>query len=200
MARSITFKRQQILERAIALFWKQGYYATSVQDIVDHLDISRSSLYNTFGDKHTLFVEALKTYQHNAHRTLKETLQQEKPIKVILNEMFTFLIEELEVDTTNKGCFMVNTTTEMAALDPEICALVSENREKVEAVFREALRKAEENGELPAHLNPEALARYFFNVYNGLRVVVKTNPGRKALQDVVDVSLSVLDKSSGDLL
>ncbi len=63
MARTKDFDEQEVLKKAVCLFWNKGYNATSMQDLVDQLGISRSSLYDTYGDKHTLYLKALEEYQ-----------------------------------------------------------------------------------------------------------------------------------------
>lgn len=63
MARVKEFDEDVVLDKAVALFWTKGYNGTSAQDLVDHLGISRSSLYGTYGDKHTLFLKALQRYR-----------------------------------------------------------------------------------------------------------------------------------------
>ena len=66
MARTKDFDEDEVLDKAMYLFWNQGYNGTSMQDLVDGLGISRSSLYDTFGDKHSLFIKTLENYKKNA--------------------------------------------------------------------------------------------------------------------------------------
>src|SRR5437588_10770448 len=74
MARPKTFDRTEMLDRAMELFWYRGYEATSIHDLLEHLEISRQSLYDTFGDKHALFLEALKRYEEKGKASMVATL------------------------------------------------------------------------------------------------------------------------------
>src|SRR6201990_3023610 len=110
MARKKEFDEEAILDKAVDLFWQNGYHATSAQHLVDALGISRSSLYDTYTDKRTLFLKALKQYQDKNTKALVGFANRAMDGEQAIRDIFMGIIEESAVDDLNKGCFMVNTS------------------------------------------------------------------------------------------
>src|SRR5471030_1591461 len=112
MARTKDFDENEVLNKAIDIFWHKGYNGTSMQDLVDGLGISRSSLYDTYTDKHTLFVKALESYQDTAAGQIQELINNTGPAKETVEKLLKFATTELLGDKQQKGCFMVNAEVE----------------------------------------------------------------------------------------
>jgi len=146
IARKKEFDEDELLEKATNLFWKKGYNATSAQDLVDELKINRSSLYNTYSDKKTLFKKALKKYQQQQTRTVVDLLNNADDPEKAIRQVFDTLVKESNEDTTARGCFMVNTAVEIAGQDEEIGALVHANNLSVEDALTAAIQKGQKNG------------------------------------------------------
>src|SRR5579864_8708626 len=108
MARTKDFNETEVLAKAIKLFWQKGYNGTSMQDLVDGLGISRSSMYDTFGDKHTLFIRSLENYRKMATNEMKGIVDSAPTAKEAIRRMFEYTIAELLSDKQHKGCFLVN--------------------------------------------------------------------------------------------
>ncbi|RZK25110.1 MAG: TetR/AcrR family transcriptional regulator, partial [Flavobacterium sp.] len=107
MARTKDFDENEVLAKAIQLFWYKGYNGTSMQDLVDGLGISRSSLYDTYTDKHTLFVKALESYQHAGTARIQEILDQPGSARDTIKKLLELTTGDLLKDKQQKGCFMV---------------------------------------------------------------------------------------------
>src|ERR1700759_509039 len=105
MARTKDFDEKEVLDKAIRLFWHKGYNGTSMQDLVDGLGISRSSLYDTYGDKHTLFIKALETYQCIGSGKICAIINSDGPVKDTMKKLLELITGELLVDQMHKGCF-----------------------------------------------------------------------------------------------
>src|SRR3954466_15388191 len=148
MARSKDFDEQEVLNKAVNLFWHKGYNGTSMQDLVDGLGISRSSLYDTYGDKHTLFIKALEAYQSAGSAKLCAIVNNTGPAKETIKALLEYIIGELLGDRMQKGCFMVNAEVEIAPHDPEVGKLVCQNDQQVEDVFYRVIKKGQESGEI----------------------------------------------------
>src|SRR5471030_2195899 len=114
MARTKDFDENEVLNKAIDIFWHKGYNGTSMQDLVDGLGISRSSLYDTYGDKHTLFIKALESYQNEGSRKICAIVNSAAPAKETIKQLLDLITGELLVDQIHKGCFMVNAEVEVA--------------------------------------------------------------------------------------
>lgn len=194
MSRVKQFKEEEILDKAISLFWDKGFNGASAQDLVDNLGISRSSIYDTFSDKRTLFIKALQQYRKKAVDGLKELLTNSKDVKEAIRAIFQQAVLETLQASENKGCFMVNTTTELAIHDIEIAKIVNDNRNETQNFFFEAIQRGQEIGTISKDKDALALSRFVFNSYSGIRVSARSSGMDKAtLDDIVKVTLSVLD-------
>ncbi|MBO9584076.1 MAG: TetR/AcrR family transcriptional regulator [Flavobacterium sp.] len=192
MARTKEFNEDQALDKAIEIFWHKGYNGTSAQDLVNHLGLSRSSLYDTFGDKQKLFVKALKRYQQQNHEILKDLLGNAENIKTAFTEIFKQAVVESLQDRITKGCFMVNSSVELAMHDPEIGKIVHENQKIVEDIFCEAIKKGQENGQISDKQEARSLARFIFNNYSGIRVLARAGERDKQVYDDILKSIFAL--------
>lgn len=192
MARTKAFDETEVLDKALNIFWRKGYYGTSMQDLVDGLGISRSSLYDTYADKRDLFLAALKKYREERAAFMTELVNQSPSVIKALQTLFKGLIDSSLADPSNKGCFMTNTAVEIAPHDPEIAQIVAGNMQDIEDVFYKAIRKGQQTGEITTKHSARTLARFLFNAISGLRVTGKSCADKKLYEDVVAVALSVL--------
>ncbi|WP_431242617.1 TetR/AcrR family transcriptional regulator [Flavobacterium sp. P21] len=192
MARTKEFNEDQALDKAIEIFWHKGYNGTSAQDLVNHLGLSRSSLYDTFGDKQKLFVKSLKRYQRQNHDILKEFLGNVANIKTAFTEIFKQAVVESLQDRITKGCFMVNSSVELAMHDPEIAKIVHDNQKTVEDIFCQAIKKGQDLGQISDKQEARSLARFIFNNYSGIRVLARAGERDKQVYDDILKSIFAL--------
>lgn len=192
MGRTKLFNRQAALDDAMHLFWAKGFQGTSMQDLVDGLGVSRQSLYDTFGDKHALFEAALDRYRELQALPIRRALEREAPVGEVLRDFFAGLITAL-IDCEGKGCFMVNSTAELASQDDAVFGTCSANTRQLEAAFTGLLARAQQAGEISSDRSAVQLARFLVSQINGLAVTAKATRDRKVLNDVVDVTLSALN-------
>lgn len=192
MARTKEFNEDQALDKAIEIFWHKGYNGTSAQDLVNHLGLSRSSLYDTFGDKQKLFVKSLKRYQKQNLDSLIELFENAENIKTALTEIFKQAVVESLQDRITKGCFMVNSAVELAMHDPEIAKIVHDNQKVVEDIFCNAVKKGQELGQISDKQEARSLARFIFNNYSGIRVLARAGEKDKQVYDDILKSIFAL--------
>ncbi|KFF04286.1 TetR/AcrR family transcriptional regulator [Flavobacterium reichenbachii] len=183
MARTKEFNEDKALDKAIEIFWHKGYNGTSAQDLVTHLGLSRSSLYDTFGDKQKLFSKALKKYQNQGQDNVKKLLEESNDVKVTLTEIFKQAVLESLEDRITKGCFMVNSAVELAMHDAEIAYIVRDNQKVMEEVFYKAIKKGQESGQISDKQEARSLARFIFNNYSGIRVLARGGEKDKKVYD-----------------
>jgi TetR/AcrR family transcriptional regulator, transcriptional repressor for nem operon len=192
MARSKAFNEDCVLDKAVDLFWCNGYHATSAQNLVDGLEISRSSLYDTYGDKYNLFIKALEHYSKTkTAATIKELQSIEDPEQMI-RQIFKNAVKESLDDAEGKGCFMVNTAIELAPHDKKIAALVNQNLLAAEDALYAAIKKGQDNGQFSSAHNARALARFMQNSIIGIRVAARSGGDKKMYDDIVRVALGTL--------
>jgi len=193
MARTKDFDENEVLAKAIQIFWHKGYNGTSMQDLVDGLGISRSSLYDTYTDKHTLFVKALETYQTSGSSKVQKIVNSEGAAKDIIKKLLEFVTDELLGDKDQKGCFMVNAEVEVAPHDAEINNLVCKNDQQMEDAFYQVIKRGKESGEIKSSQDARALSRFFFNTVKGIRVTAKSTTDKSVFDDIIKLTVAVLD-------
>ena len=191
MARQKEFDRDDVLERAMRLFWVQGYEATSMGDLVKYLGIGRQSLYDTFGDKHQLYLAALDRYRQKFGGTLPAALADETPVRRAIRKVFEGTLEA-GVAEGGRGCMMVCATVELCPSDGDVLKRTTDNASALERAFQDRLLRARHEGEIAPHQDPTALARYLTNALFGLGVSAKLGRSADELRGVIDVTLSVL--------
>lgn len=193
MARTKDFDENEVLYKAINIFWYKGYNGTSMQDLVDGLGISRSSLYDTYGDKHTLFIKALESYQDQASGKICAIANSGAPAKETIKSLLEFITGGLISDQNHRGCFIVNAEVEVAPHDAEVNQLVCESDHQVEDAFYEVIKKGQENGEISNRQDARALARFTFNTVKGIRVTAKSTSDRAVFDDIIKLALVIFD-------
>jgi TetR/AcrR family transcriptional repressor of nem operon len=193
MARHKEFDRDQALHKAMEVFWSRGYNAASIQDLVEHMGINRQSLYDTFGDKHALYLQTLDRYGEVEGRRIFELLEQPGSVKKTLRQLFEGVVEGSLCEGQRRGCFMGNAMSELAGRCKETAARTCSNMAAAEGAFYRALLRGKKEGELKGVRDPRAVARFLYSSLQGLILMAKATQDRKTLEDVVKVTLSVLD-------
>lgn len=193
MPRPRAFTEEEVLKKAADLFWKQGFHATSMDNLVKALGINRASIYNTFGGKKALFEKALQSYQNENKTRIDVFLAKQTSIKEGIKNLFLLEINDMFNDCDRKGCMVVNCTTELLPTDKDFLKIAMKNRENFTLFFKNYLQKGVNNGEIASTKNLDAIAGLLFTLYNGLKVVAKTNISKEELTDSIMVGLSVLD-------
>lgn len=193
MARTKDFDEDEVLQKAMNLFWYKGYNGTSMQDLVDGLGISRSSMYDTYGDKHTLFMRALENYKKMGTAKMKAIVDNAPTAKAAIRRMFEYTVTELLRDDQHRGCFLVNAGVEMAPHDAEVSKMLCDNDKQLEECFNEAIKKGQNSAEISNEQSSHALAQFILNSIKGIRVTAKSGADKKVFKDIVEVTMKVLD-------
>ncbi len=196
MARTKDFDEDEVLSRAMNLFWSRGYNATSMEDLVSGLGISRSSLYDTYTDKHSLFIKALENYQQIGYTKMHETANHPGPAKETVRNLIELATEGLVGGKQHKGCFMLNAGVEVAPHDKTVNNLVRSNDQQMEELFYQVIQKGKKNGEIKNRRDPRALSRFFLNTVKGLQVTAKSGPDKSVLDEIITLAVSTLDQSN----
>jgi TetR/AcrR family transcriptional regulator, transcriptional repressor for nem operon len=190
MPRTKEFEPLEALDAAMQLFWRKGYEAASMRELLDAMGIGRGSFYDTFGDKHALFMAALDRFQKVRTSWVEEVLGDSGLDGV--REVFGRTVDGLVEFEPRRGCLLANSAVELAPHDPEVAGRISRYVHRTEAAFEDALVRARENGEIPADSDPKALARFLVNTLHGMRVLARAGADRETLEDTVHVALGVL--------
>ncbi|HWB94586.1 MAG TPA: TetR/AcrR family transcriptional regulator [Puia sp.] len=192
MPRTKSFDQVEILDKATDLFWQQGYNATPPQTILDGTGLSRSSLYDTYGDKHSLFIKCLRHYRETETVAGIRYLDDAPDPAAAIRRLFMGYWDFAQRYRQGKGCLMVNTLNEVAPHDAEVAEIVEENRQALEDAYYRAVRRGQQMGKIKSATPPRAIARYLVNNLWGLTTQIKLGIEKKIADDIVKVVLSVL--------
>lgn len=193
--RTKEFETDEIADAAMQVFWRRGYAATSVQDLVDGTGLSRSSLYSTFQNKQGLYQKALQRYELLTTLNNVKLLSGSGSPKALIRQLLINVVEDELNDSEHKGCLVANACLELAGHDEGVSQFVASNLQKLQHALESLLIKAQQSGEIASTQNPRALASFFLNTMQGLRVLGKGSPleqRKQYLMDVVEVALNVL--------
>lgn len=193
MPRVKKFDEKETLKKAMCLFWRNGFHATSMQDLVNHLGINRASIYDTYGGKKELFDKAFAQYRTENRMQLEAFLKTQNSVKTGFRKLFQNAISEAISDTERKGCFVVNVATELVPNDDEMLSVIQENKVYIEETFKAFLQSGVDSGEISADKNIQNIASLLHTFLNGLKIVSKTNFDEESLLNSVDTILTLLD-------
>ena len=185
MPRKKEFDVDTVLNSAMEAFWARGYEATSLNDLLDCMQIQRASLYNAFGDKHTLFLETLRRYDAVYRQTeVEKRMKMASPRQAIL-DLFQDVVTVVVEHGVRNGCFLINTALELSPHDPEVAEVVRKALTHMEQkFFRKMIEKGRAMGEIAKSAMPAPTARALLSLLIGLIVLSRSRPEKLLLQSI----------------
>lgn len=194
MARPREFDVDEALQRALEVFWRKGYAATSLQDLVAAMRIQKASLYAAFGDKHALYLAALRRYQQETLEEFAAFLAKAPSPVAAVREFLAEVADYASGKHGLRGCFCVNASTELAPLDAEVADQLRAHHQRMEDLLTAALERARTLRELPRQADCRSLATFLLGVVVAMNVLGKQRASRKQLQALVDQASRVLSR------
>ena len=176
MARLIEFDIMTARESAMKLFWRNGYQASSLSDLLDEMKIGRGSFYAAFGDKRRLYLECLNLFADRTAAIVQKTRDKYPPMDA-LRYFLQHSLKHAEGSKAGFGCMAVNTVIELAGVDDELAAAASAWLTKLQTMFEECLCEA---GYSPARA--AEYAAYLMLVNEGVRVASRRKLPRRQSQ------------------
>ncbi|MDV7341191.1 TetR/AcrR family transcriptional regulator [Terasakiella sp. A23] len=192
MARPRSFDKDTVLDQVMTLFWEKGYGGTSMMDIQSATGLKPGSLYDCFGGKHELFLEAIDHYRKNVVRKRLDKMTAPGPARERLEGFFNDLIEFSLGDGRKLGCLMSNTAVELAPHDPETKHIVQDNLIEIAQSFADVVEDGINSGEFKTTESPENIARFLTSTVQGLRVMAKSATSEDTLKTTTRLALQVL--------
>jgi TetR/AcrR family transcriptional repressor of nem operon len=190
MPRKKGFDPERALAKAMGVFWRLGYESASTETLMKAMGIARQSLYDTFGDKRALYLKALAYYRDRTNGDMQRMLEASPSVK----EGFAKLLFGLAAETREqheRGCLLLSANLQRDTRDAAIADFLRDNQVRVEAIFVEALRRAQTRGELSRTHKPAALAHFFVVTIQGMRTTARLTSDRPALEQVARIALAV---------
>ena len=192
MSRTKEFDPDVALEIAVEVFWRFGYEHTSLDALVQDMGISRQSLYDTFGDKRSIYFRAMSRYREKTNASLRNLFATEKSVRKGFAKLFQSIIRENKAKH-ERGCLLMNANLSRAVDDLEVKKFLRDNQKDVEQIFRTAFVEAKKRGEIGPEKNPVTLSKFFVATIQGMRALARLNHDRKELALVAAVALAALD-------
>lgn len=189
--RPVLYTDKHLIEAAQEVFWKKGYTATSVGDLLKVTGAGSGSFYNTFkGGKKEVFRKAI-LQRREAFEEFKKVLDEsESPLDLIKD--FFRSIAQADEETHLKGCIIANSVVEMAHLDHDLEMEAVNILKEVEQMFSGAIRKAQDSKRIDNPTDPEILGRYLITFWCGLNTLRRMYPDKKTLLHQIDMQLAVI--------
>ncbi|AKK01015.1 MULTISPECIES: TetR/AcrR family transcriptional regulator [Pseudomonas] len=192
MSRPQTFNTQEALHKAMVVFWRKGYEATSITDLLGATGLSKSSLYATFGGKRELFIMAFDAYRRERAKDMHRALQ-DGPARLSIESFFRSLFADLNDPSESHGCMSINQAVEMAAHDLDVRQRVMEDFRLIEEALERAIERGQQDGSLGSNRNARELARLLVLAFPGLQVMARAGYTKQDLESALHLLLSNLD-------
>lgn len=192
MARSKEFEVNEVLDKAMKIFWEQGYEKTSMSDLVEHMGIHRRSIYDTFDDKHTLFLQAMDRYKGKISATLLAEIKASKTAVEALHNIYGLMISEAE--DTPSGCLIVNSAVELGTRDSDVDTRSLESFNDTERMFEQIIEWGQRDGEFSSDHDAKEMAEYLHNISVGIRAMARTSTDKVKLNRIINASIKLLEK------
>lgn len=170
------FDRAEALSRAMEAFWSKGYEQTQIDDLVEAMSIGRGSMYAAFGDKRSLYLEALDAFIERVSRAMRDRLLSGPGTPLQQLRAFIESWPALGADASSRGCFLTNSLIERGAHDPDVAQRAARTLRAEEMLYRGIIDEAVERAELPPGTDAGMIARAIVNARLGLTLQVRLGP------------------------
>jgi TetR/AcrR family transcriptional repressor of nem operon len=188
MARPKEFDRDEALQKAIGVFCEKGYAAASTDELMRAMKISRQSMYDTYGDKRQLYLEAFSRYVADSVSEQIGYLEQTSSPLAGIEKMLLAFATRAEREGV-VGCMGINAICEFGRSDAEVNSLGDLESDRLNAALRKALRRAKVEKEISETMKEEAAARFLSATLAGMKVAAKAGAERQALESIAHFAL-----------
>ncbi len=183
-----SFDKDRALEAALEVFWEKGYDGASLSDLTEAMGINRPSLYAAFGDKEALFRKVLERYEHGPMAYMAEALQEPTARRAV-ELMLKGTIAALTRPHAPHGCLLVQGALACGEESNAMREELATRRAAGEVALRKRMKRAKDEGELPASVNPADLSRFYMAILHGMSVQAAGGASRAALESVAETAL-----------
>lgn len=188
MARPRTFDEASVVDAARDRFWLSGYAATSLDDLVDATGLTRGSLYNAFGDKHSLYLRSFESYCAQIINSIRTQLAG--PDDAAADRLRALVRRGVDnassADAPPLACFLSKATTELATRDPQVATLARRTLTHLDDLLTHAFDAARRAGHLPPERAPRIAARHLLVALRGIEALAAAGVDRSVLTDAAD--------------
>ncbi|WP_086981395.1 TetR/AcrR family transcriptional regulator [Vibrio aphrogenes] len=186
MAKSTKYDREQVIQKATALYWQKGFHGTSMRNLQDVIDMRPGSIYACFGSKEGLFKESLHHYTTNTLQLLAQCrVQTDSPLLALKNFIYAAVVDSQDSAPSNM-CLLVKTISELTEENEELLEQAKTLLSQIENAFTKLLQEAQTKGEIAKQQPCQPLSRYLQIQIMGLRTYLRANPDNVDTQELID--------------
>lgn len=186
------FDETDVLEKALALFWQQGYAKTTMQELAEATGVQRGSLYNAYGDKEAIFLRTFGLYKARYVHQMRGALDR-PGLRAALSSFFGFAIKSMTTGQPTRGCLSTKTAVGTEQLDETMRSAIQDMLDEIEAVLNERLSRTDAQERLT--LEPRQAARMIVTMTRGLVVIERIYQDQRRMRTTADQLISLLVKS-----
>jgi AcrR family transcriptional regulator len=191
------YEPQIAIGKALELFRKGGFAATSLDDLSAATGMNRPSLYGAFGDKRELYIKSYQRYRDDARAAMIDIFREELPIRKRLERIYAVALGIYLDGESPRGCFTVMTAASEAVADPQIRGMVLEGFSELDKAFARCFRLGREKGELSASSDPEVLAQLASATIHTIAIRARAGVPRNELEAIVNGAIGVMIGAAG---
>lgn len=189
-----SFNDNDALERAMRVFWRSGYDATSLDDLLKAMGIPRQSLYRTFGDKRSLFISSLELYRNHIAEALSHIMQTDIPATNKVDALFSLWSEGVTSPDSN-GCMMQNTCGQSVMREKEVIALLTNHQQLIADSLEKILEQGQLEGSINQSIDTRAVTRTVISSINGLFGLSRIGLSVEFSNDVLKTLKALIQKN-----
>ena len=179
------FDREQALEAAMEVFWRRGFDGTSISDLTEAMGINPPSLYAAFGDKEHLYLEAVEFYRVQRGEQVRQAMAQAPTAREAIEASLREAVHEFSRKDSPAGCLLTMSTS-CAGVSVGVQETLAKKRAMGRERMRERIQRGIEEGDVPASVDPQAMAEFVMTIFAGMAMHARDGASRKALQQTVD--------------
>ena len=196
MSRTLEFDPDHALQKAMTYFWQHGYEGTHMRDLANYMGISKSSFYNTYGDKHQVYISALNAYMEREYAELNKLLQTDPPPDVLLPALFFNASARGSAEVLDQGSFLVNAAVERAPHDPETRVVIGDHFQRFADLLTEYFNRKQAAGIIADTFRPRLHAHALISNLYSLGVLARLNLGLQAREDVIEAAMVIYQETA----
>ena len=191
MGRPTKYCREEMLDKATALFWEKGYRGVSIMDLVNETGVLAGSIYGCFGSKDGIFLECIRHYAEKSTATLEQAAEAATPLQQI-EALFDRVLEIALADDNRRGCFVVNALLEIAPDRPEISKALHACTQEMEQWLKTRIEAAQACGQLPDRVNTDELTICLSGVVLGIQMKTRGGESHERIRSYTRAMLDAL--------
>lgn len=183
------FDEQTALDKALSLFWQQGYANTTMQELAAATGVQRGSLYNAYGDKETLFLRVFGVYRQRYIGQMREALDQ-PDLRAALRSFFAFAIKSMITGLPTRGCLSTKTAVGTENLDETLRGAIRDLVDDIESALYDRLTRPDAKDRL--RMDPRQAAQLFVTMTRGLVVIERIYQDEARMRTMADLLVEQL--------